>query len=138
MTDLAGTHMVRVLVVDDEESVRTFAERGLRDAGCEVVVAPDGPAALTIVEQQSRFDLFVIDIVMPEMSGDDLARQLRHANPDVKILYFTAYTDRLFNENTTLCENEAFIEKPVTMNGLLEAVSLLLFGHTHGPRTPAS
>ena len=48
----------RVLVVDDEESVRTFAERVLRDAGYEVVVAPDGPDALDIVEPQGPFDLF--------------------------------------------------------------------------------
>ena len=125
----------RVLVVDDEESVRTFAERVLREAGYEVVVASDGPNALDILKQQGSFDLFVIDIVMPQLSGDELARQLRGADPDVKVLYFTGYSHRLFKEKSTLWENEAFIEKPVTMNGLLEAVSLLLFGHTHGPRT---
>lgn len=121
----------RVLVVDDEASIRSFAERVLRDGGYEVFVAPDGPAALTIVEQQGRFDLFVIDLLMPLMRGDELARQLRQADPDVKVLYFTGYSDRLFREKSTLWENEAFIEKPVTMDGLLEAVSLLLYGHTH-------
>jgi two-component system cell cycle sensor histidine kinase/response regulator CckA len=70
---------------------------------------------------------------MPQMSGDELERQLRHANPDVKVLYFTGYSDQLFKEKLTLWEHEAFIEKLVTVKGLLEAVAMLLFGHTHGP-----
>jgi DNA-binding NarL/FixJ family response regulator len=67
------------------------------------------------------------------MRGDELARQLRQRDPDVKVLYFTGYSDRLFEHRKTLWEHEAFIEKPVTVNGLLEAVSLLLFGQTNGP-----
>jgi two-component system cell cycle sensor histidine kinase/response regulator CckA len=126
----------RVLVVDDEELVRTFAGRVLRDGGYEVVEASDGDEVLQLVEQQRPFDLFVIDLVMPGMSGDELARQLRRREPDTKVLYFTGYSDRLFQEKSELWENEAFLEKPVTIKGLREAVSLLLFGHNQGPRTP--
>jgi len=54
-------------------------------------------------------------------------------NADARILHFTGSSDRLFEDRKTLLEHEAFIEKPVTVKGLLEAVSLLLFGHTHGP-----
>ena len=133
MAGVAKPQMPRILVVDDEESVRTFAERVLRDAGYEVVIASDGPEALRLVEQQRPFDLFVIDLVMPLMSGDELARHLRRADPDMKVLYFTGYSDRLFQEKSTLWENEAFVDKPITIKGLLEAVSLLLFGHSHGP-----
>ncbi len=128
-----GENSVRILVVDDEESVLTFAERALRDAGYEITVASSGPEALRILGAQAPFDLFVIDMVMPLMSGDELARRLRRDNPDVKVLYFTAYTEQLFSEKITLWENEAFLEKPVTVTGLLEAASLLLFGHTRGP-----
>lgn len=135
MTELDGTQVIRVLVVDDEESILTFAERTLRDAGYEVVLASNGPEALRIVEAQSPFDLFVIDILMPQMSGDELARQLRQRDPDVKVLYFTGYSDRLFAERNVLWENEAFIEKPVSLKALLEAVSLILFGHTQGGRS---
>jgi two-component system, cell cycle sensor histidine kinase and response regulator CckA len=124
----------RVLVVDDEISVRTFAERALSDAGYEVVVASDGPDALRIVEAQRRFDVFVLDVMMPQMRGDELGRRLRQRDPDVKVLYFTGYADRLFDERKLLWEHEAFIEKPVAIRGLLEAVSLLTFGHIHGPR----
>jgi CheY-like chemotaxis protein len=125
----------RILVVDDDESVLTFAKRVLRDAGYEVVVASDGPHALWLVEQQRPFDLFVLDVAMPHMSGDELARQLRCADPDMKVLYFTGYSDRLFKDQVTLWEHEAFVDKPVTINGLLEAVSLMLFGHTDGPHS---
>jgi len=123
---------LRLLVVDDEESIRTFAQRALQEAGYEVAAAADGPDALAIVEQQAPFDLFLIDIVLPQMRGDELARRLRHADPSVKILYFTGYSDWLFNDKKVLWENEAFVEKPVTLQGLLEAVSLSLFGHTRG------
>src|SRR5688500_15311163 len=103
----ATAGMSRVLVVDDEESIRTFANRVLSGAGYDVVVASDGPEALTLAEKQGPFDLFIIDVVMPHMLGNDLARRLRARDPDMKALYFTGYSDRLFQEKSTLWENEA-------------------------------
>jgi two-component system cell cycle sensor histidine kinase/response regulator CckA len=123
----------RVLVIDDEDSIRTFADRVLREAKYDVMLAADPTEALKIAEAQGPFDLFVIDMVMPRMTGDELAAQLRRSDPDAKILYFTGFSDKLFSARTMLWEHEAFIEKPVTMKGLLEAVSMSLFGHTHGP-----
>jgi CheY-like chemotaxis protein len=106
-----------------------------------VVVASDGPEALRIVKAQRPFDGFVVDEQMPQMRGDELGRQLRQMDPDVRVLYFTGYSDRLFEEKMRLWEHEAFIDKPVSGKGLLEAVSLLLFGHTSGlvtePRSAA-
>jgi two-component system cell cycle sensor histidine kinase/response regulator CckA len=122
----------RVLVVDDEDQIRTFAERVLHQGGYEATTTSNGADALTLVEQQGPFDLYVIDVMMPIKTGDELARELRRMEPDAKILYFTGYPDRLFAEKATLWANEAFVEKPVTVAGLLEAVSLLLFGHVHG------
>jgi len=128
----------RVLVVDDEISILTFAQRALSDAGYDVVVASDGPEALRILEAERPFDVFVVDVMMPQMRGDELGRQLRQRDPDVKVLYFTGYADRLFDERTLLWEHEAFLEKPVTVRGLLEAVSLLTFGHIQGPGSESS
>jgi CheY-like chemotaxis protein len=125
----------RVLVVDDDESIRKFALRVLGDAGYEVVSVEDGAGALRLTESESRFDGFVLDVMMPEMQGDELGRRLRQKDADAKILYFTGYVDRLFEERATLWENEAFIEKPVTVDGLRQAVSLLLFGNMEGTRT---
>ena len=124
----------RLLVVDDEEYIRNFAERALRFAGYEVRLASDGPEALAIVEREGSFALFILDVAMPGMSGDELAEKLRRSQPDAKVLYFTGYSDRLFRDRNRLGDNEAFIDKPVTITGLLEAVSLALFGHTSGFR----
>lgn len=124
----------RVLVVDDEESIRRFVDRALRSAGYDVVAAANGPEALKLVEARPPFDLCVLDVVMPEMRGDELGRRLRQKDPDVKVLYFTGYSDVLFKEKPVLWDNESFAEKPLTIEGLREAVSLLLFGHTRGPQ----
>jgi len=126
------TRPPRLLIVDDEESIRTFADRAFREAGCEVAVAADGPSALAIVTERGPFDLFIIDLLMPEMRGDELARRLREVDPGARILYFTGYSDWLFNDKKVLWENEAFVEKPISLRGLLEAASLSLFGHTRG------
>lgn len=126
----------RVLIVDDEESIRRFATRAFKEAGCEVVAAADGPGALDVIEKQPPFDLFVLDVRMPEMQGDELGRRVRLRDPDAKILYFTGWSDGLFKERAVLWENEAFLEKPVSLRGLLEAASLLLVGRTDGLRVP--
>jgi len=126
------TSTPRILVVDDEESIRALATRILRDAHYDVTTAPGGREALAVVAAQAPFDLFVLDIMMPQMTGDELARQLRLREPDVKVLYFTGYSDRLFDERRVLGAYEAFLEKPVSVTGLREATSLLLFGHTRG------
>jgi two-component system cell cycle sensor histidine kinase/response regulator CckA len=123
---------VRVLVVDDEETVRSFATQTMRLAGCDVSEAEHGDAALKIVSDRGSFDVAIVDLMMPAMRGDELARRLRQSDPDLKVLYFTGYADRLFAEKNVLWENEAFLEKPVTVKGLQQAVSLLLFGHTRG------
>lgn len=125
----------RVLVVDDDDAVREFADRALQTAGYEVESAANGRQALKLVEElRSAFDVFLIDWLMPEMTGSDLATVLRRTHPDVKILYLTGFGDALFTAKGALWEHEAFLEKPVSVNGLLEAVSLLLYGHTRGPR----
>ena len=121
----------RVLLVDDEESIRLFAERVLRDAGYDVMTAVGGAEALTIAAAHGPFDLLLADLMMPGLRGDELARQLHHLQPSLKVLYLTGYSDQLFQYRPALWENEAFLDKPVSVKGLLEAVSLSLFGHTN-------
>jgi two-component system, cell cycle sensor histidine kinase and response regulator CckA len=124
----------RILVVDDEEPIRTFAQRTLEASGFQVIVASSAAEALDIVQREAPFDLFVLDVNLPDMTGYDLARQLRRDHDDRKILYFTGYSDQLFNHKPALWADEAFLEKPATMAALREAVSLLLFHHPHGPQ----
>lgn len=118
-----------VLVVDDEEGIRKFLNRVLEGAGYRTVVAANGPEALRLAESISTLDMVVTDVMMPEMSGCELARRLRLKNPDMKVLYVTGYSDRLFEEKVMMWENEAFVEKPCSLKALLEAVSLLWSNH---------
>ncbi len=124
---------LRILVVDDEPSVREFTGRALQTAGYDVVVATNGREALELARTRGPFDGFVLDLVMPGMSGSELAQELRREDPDARILYFTGYSDKLFGEKSTLWAHEAFVEKPLSMKGLLEAVSLLLHGDLQNP-----
>ena len=123
----ADAEPTRVLVVDDEPSVREFVDRALRLAGFETAVASDGPEAIDTAEKLGSFDLLLTDVMMPQMKGDELARRLRHLDPTLKVLYLTAYCDQLFKAKVTLWQDEAFLDKPCTVRGVLEAVSLLLF-----------
>ena len=123
------TQRPRILVVDDEESMRNFVECVLESAGYEVVGASSGPDALECVERNPPFDLFILDVMMPQMEGDELSRRLHLRDPDAKVLYLTGNSDRLFAQRQVLWENEAFLDKPVSLEGLLEGVSLMLSGH---------
>ena len=123
-----------VLVVDDEDLVRKFVERVLREAGYQTATACDGPEALDVAAKLETFDILVTDVMMPQMTGDELARRLRIATPGVKVLYLTGFSDRLFKEKVTLWADEAFLEKPCSVKGLLQAVSLLGFGRVEMPQ----
>ena len=125
-----------VLIVDDEEPVRRFVERVLRDAGYPTAAAGGGHEAIEMAAKQ-RFDLLVTDVNMPAMTGDELARRLRQLEPSLKVLYLTGFADQLFKEKSLLWQDEAFLDKPCSVKGLSEAVSLLLFGTLTMPHPAA-
>jgi CheY-like chemotaxis protein len=133
---MSHTGPYRVLVVDDEEPIRVFVGRVLRRLDCDIATAADGSEAIAIAAAEGPFDLLVTDMLMPGIPGDELARRLRLAHPALKILYLTGYSDRLFEQRNLLWEDEAFLDKPVTIQGLLEAVSLLLEERIPPPRAP--
>jgi two-component system, cell cycle sensor histidine kinase and response regulator CckA len=117
-----------ILIVDDEESVRMFVASVLKDAGYQTVLAGSGAEAIEKAGRTPSIDLLVTDVMMPHMTGDELARRLRLDDPKLKILYLTGYSDRLFKDKVTLWEDEAFLDKPCSVRSLKEAVSLLLSG----------
>jgi len=126
--------VINVLVVDDEEPVRKFVERVLRDAGYKTATATDGPEAIEVAKRMESLDILVTDVMMPQMTGDELARRLRQTEQrGLKVLYLTGFSDRLFKEKVTLWQDEAFLDKPCGVQGLLQAVSLLLFGRFEVP-----
>ena len=118
----------RVIVVDDEPAVRRIVKRMLEPAGYIVEEAEDPKQACDTMTNTGPLDLLIADFRMPEVTGDEVARRFRAAKPDVKVLFITGYADDLFAERSTLWDGEAFLEKPFSKKGLLEAASLLLFG----------
>ena len=118
----------RVLIVDDEDGVLRYVERVLSEAGYQTSTASNGAEALEAVKKMGTLDILVTDVMMPGITGDELARQMRQADRALKVLYLTGYSDRLFKEKAALWAGEAFLEKPFTVKGLREAVSLLVFG----------
>jgi CheY-like chemotaxis protein len=122
------TEAGRILIVDDEPEILGFVDRALRGAGYSTATASGGTDALRLAESNGPFDLLLTDVRMPEMTGHDLARRLRMRQPDVRVLYLTGFSDYLFTDKGVLWEGEAFLDKPTTVEGLLQAVSLLLYG----------
>jgi len=114
-----------ILIVDDEEPIRRMVDRILQSTGYVTRLASSGADALAIADGPGPIDLMVTDMMMPEMNGDEVARRLRQKYPALKVLYYTGFADRLFNEKGTMWEDEAYLEKPSGVRGLLEAVSLL-------------
>jgi DNA-binding NtrC family response regulator len=118
-----------ILIAEDESSEREFLDFVLRDAGYFTCRAVDGQQALEFASLYGPFDLLLTDLVMPRMGGVELVHRLRQSDPHLKVLYFTGFGDRLFEERAGLSADEAFLEKPATIDELVEAVSRLLSGH---------
>ncbi len=113
-----------ILVVDDEPAVVAFVERVLKLSGSRTMGTADSEHALRIADGQ-MFDLLVTDVVMPMLSGPQLAREVRAKHPDVRVLYFTGDSRRLFDAIPELLASEAFLDKPGGVKELLDAVSSL-------------
>jgi two-component system, cell cycle sensor histidine kinase and response regulator CckA len=120
----------RILMVDDDRSVGELVAEILGPAGYAVTVLSRVEEAEALLNRGVTFDLAILDVVMPGMTGDELARVLRRRDPDAKILFLTGFSAALFQARPVLWAGEAFLEKPFTPRGLEEAVSLILYGHT--------
>jgi two-component system, cell cycle sensor histidine kinase and response regulator CckA len=115
-----------ILVVEDEEQVRTLVVRLLEKRGYLVLQAENGRRALEIARPQiSHISLVITDIVMPEMGGAPLVAEMRALNPHLRFLCMTGYSKEEVLSGDGL-DGAAFIEKPFTPNDLLDKVEELL------------
>jgi two-component system cell cycle sensor histidine kinase/response regulator CckA len=117
---------LKVLIVDDELAVCKFVDQVLRGAGHDTKIAWNASSALAMIERFGAFDLLLTDVVMPHVHGHELASRTRQIDPDIKVLYLTGYSDLLFKEKPMLWEGEAYLDKPVTGEALLEAIAHLM------------
>jgi two-component system cell cycle sensor histidine kinase/response regulator CckA len=116
-----------VLVVDDDRGQVAVVTAVLQRAGFRVLNAGSALDALEVAGgSDEEICLLVTDLHMPGMSGQALAAELVTKHPDLKVLYLTAHADALFQQTRVLEPHEAFLEKPVSAQGLREAVNLLL------------
>jgi PAS domain S-box-containing protein len=112
-----------ILLVEDEPLVRDLAMQALRANGYTVLVASSGDAALMLAHAYpGKIDLLVADVVMPQMSGPQVAEQLSAARPDVKILYVSGYTEDTTVHGDVLQQGVAFLAKPFTPGALAHSV----------------
>jgi PAS domain S-box-containing protein len=111
--DLRGTETI--LIVEDEEGVRKVLVEMLSQQGYRVLVAGGGPEALELFSAHNGpLDLLITDVIMPKMSGRELADTLRTKIPDLKVLYVSGYTDSAIVHHGILEPGTVFLQKPFT------------------------
>lgn len=125
--DLTGS--ATVLLVEDEDAVRSFAARALTTRGYKVLEAASGAQALEVMNKhQADVDIVVSDVVMPEMDGPTMLKHLRKTNPNLKIIFMSGYAEDAFRNG--LSEEDAstfaFLPKPFSLKVLAEKVKDIL------------
>jgi CheY-like chemotaxis protein len=116
-----------LLLVEDDASVRDVAMRLLELAGYRVLVAQSGEEALELAATAGAIDLLLTDVVMPGLSGRELADALTQVRPGLKVLYMSGYTEDAVVQRGVLAGEVALLQKPFTKDGLLAAIRTVLF-----------
>jgi two-component system, cell cycle sensor histidine kinase and response regulator CckA len=120
-TDLTGQGTI--LLVEDEEGLRSLNARGLRSRGYSVIEASNGIEAMEALEEKNgAVDLVVSDVVMPEMDGPTLLREMRLRNPNLKIIFVSGYAEEAFDKSLPENEQFAFLPKPFALSALVAKV----------------
>src|ERR1019366_1825247 len=124
-----------VLVVEDEPSLRLLAKTMLLRLGYEVLEAESGAQALELHEgHEGAIDILLTDVIMPQMSGAQLANELRAKDPKLKILFMSGYTDDMLDSYGVLGGKTQLIQKPFNLEGLGAAIRAVLGAPVQGGR----
>src|SRR5690606_38034977 len=117
-----------IVVVEDEERVRNFSVEALRELGYRVIHAADGREAFRLLEAGQPVSLLFTDVVMPEMTGGELARRARLLQPGLKVLFTSGYTPDDASMAQHLSNGERVLPKPFGIAALATAVRAALDG----------
>jgi two-component system cell cycle response regulator CpdR len=117
--------MRRILLAEDDDSMRGFLERALEKAGYDVVAFDNGADALARLNDEP-FTLLLTDIVMPRMDGIELARKASELDPDLKIMFITGFAAVTLNTESPAPRDARVLSKPFHLKDLVREVGLLL------------
>ncbi len=124
--DLTGQGTI--LLVEDEEGLRALNARGLASRGYTVLEAGNGVEAIEVLEREGAIDLVVSDVVMPEMDGPTLLKEMRKRHPDIKFIFVSGYAEDAFSKSLPEGNMPAFLPKPFTLKQLVAAVKETMAG----------
>jgi two-component system cell cycle sensor histidine kinase/response regulator CckA len=125
--DLTGS--ATVLLVEDEDPVRKFGARALRNKGYKVIEAESGAAALKVIrDEKERIDLVITDVVMPQLDGPALIREVRGIRSDMKVLFISGYAEDAFRKRLDRDSNIDFLSKPFNLKQLANKVKDIIGG----------
>src|SRR6185437_8659155 len=123
--DLTGNE--RILLVEDEESVRAFSARALKTTGYEVFEAGSGEEALEVLDEiGDKVDLVISDVVMPEMDGPTLLGHLRKRIPDVRVIFVSGYAEESVRKDIADDRSVEFLAKPYSLDQINSKVKEVL------------
>jgi len=117
--------MARILLAEDDDSVRIFLARGLRKAGHEVCDLPDGAQALAWVSEHP-VDLLLADVVMPGLDGIELARRASVMWPHLRVIFITGFAAVALREAQTLPRETTVLAKPFHLRQLVQEIGRFL------------
>lgn len=116
----------RILLVEDEDAVRVFAIRALRNKGYTVLEARTGEGALDILRDEPDIDLLITDMVMPGMDGATLARLVRVERPEIKVILISGYSEEVARGDLVDSRDVHFLPKPFDLSQLASRVKEVL------------
>jgi two-component system cell cycle sensor histidine kinase/response regulator CckA len=123
--DITGTG--NILIVEDEDSVRTFTKKALELSGYSITEAYNGISALNIIRKSEvTYDLIISDVMMPEMDGPTMAKEIKKTIPRQKILFISGYTENYHNDLLTGDDTISFLNKPFTLEELNLTVKTII------------
>ncbi len=122
----ANTGETRILFVEDEDAVRTVGARGLKQKGFDVVDCISAENALEYIENGETFDMMITDMMMPGLSGADLAKIVHEKNPETKIILASGYSEEIARKELAGSSDFYFMSKPYSLGDLHKKVQEVL------------
>ncbi|MDB5563323.1 MAG: CckA [Hyphomicrobiales bacterium] len=129
--DLTGNE--RILLVEDEESVRAFSARALKTTGYEVYEADSGEEALEVLDEiDNKIDLLISDVVMPEMDGPALLKKIRERLPELRVIFVSGYAEESVRRDIADDQSVEFLPKPYSLDQINSKVKEVLSAPRRG------